>query len=197
MRRRSSRYESLEPNRGSPRPPGQAQQPHAQPVRAARERAEPRPRELVHRGGEVEQHEIDFGKAGEQVTGQEARARAELENASPAPARLELGGERRLGVGGEQRDREVDPSARAVPEPALGLPAVQSSVDDPGLDQVERLSGIDVVTERDFVILAVHCPVPPNIIRSFMRALCTCDFDVPSDTPRSFATSLCSNPSTS
>src|SRR4029450_7307772 len=60
---------------------------------------------------------------------------------------------------------------------------------------VER--SIDVVTQRDFVILAVHCPVPLNIIRSFMRALCTCDFDVPSDTPRSLATSLCSKPSTS
>src|SRR5262249_50446750 len=56
-----------------------------------------------------------------------------------------------------------------------------------------RSRPIDIFVEHVVVESAVHWL---KIARSLIRALCTCDFDVPSDTPRIVATSRCSNPST-
>ena len=68
---------------------------------------------------------------------------------------------------------------------------------EPGVRRIRVVRGpraIHVFIEHVVVQFAAHWL---SIARSFMRALCTCDFDVPSETPRIFATSRCSNPSTS
>src|SRR6186997_1685649 len=97
-------------------------------------------------------------------------------------------GERRL-----ERQRCLTDQAEVGDYGAAPLARGKMRLDHDARTLVER--PVDVVTERDLVVLTAHCPIPLNITRSFMRALCTCDFEVPSDTPRSFATSLCSNPS--
>src|SRR6185295_311995 len=63
-----------------------------------------------------------------------------------------------------------------------------------GIRPIRGPRAIHVFIEHVVVQFAAHWL---SIARSFMRALCTCDFDVPSETPRIFATSRCSNPSTS
>ena len=67
----------------------------------------------------------------------------------------------------------------------------------PGVRPINVVRGpcaVHVFIEHVVVQFAAHWL---SIARSFMRALCTCDFDVPSETPRILATSRCSNPSTS
>src|SRR6185503_21192771 len=55
--------------------------------------------------------------------------------------------------------------------------------------------GLDVFTRAHYVRPCV--PVGASARRNRRRALCNCDFDVPSEIPTSDAISLCSSPSTS
>src|SRR5258705_13273040 len=80
---------------------------------------------------------------------------------------------------GEIRDQRL--AARTRGEVALELVVAEA---------------VDVIVQQVVVAFAVH-PVLVSSARSFMRALCTWDFEVPSDTPRISAISRCSNPSTS
>ena len=53
-----------------------------------------------------------------------------------------------------------------------------------------RVQGaLDVLTDLDVVFVTHHLTAPLNMDLSLNRALCTCDFDVPSEIPRSAATS--------
>src|SRR5262245_28406707 len=96
--------------------------------------------------------------------------------------------ERRRGAANDREigDERLAPRAAGKMAFERGQPLVAGTVGRPG--------AIDVVAQQVFVALAVH---RLNSARSFSRALCTWDFEVPSETPRIPAISRCSNPSTS
>ena len=84
------------------------------------------------RGGGVQ------GGAGELLRGLEPAAGVVLRRDV-----LQLRGEGRFGIGGEQRDGDVDPGAGAVPQPGLRAPAVQVAGQHPRGDQLHRLGGVE------------------------------------------------------
>ena len=105
------------------------------------------------------------------------------------------GGSRRSSMKAAARTRaqilDQRPASRAALEMPLDRPLVGG-----------RQGAIDAFDQRKLV--AVHnwsrfrpYAREPRWARIRMRALCTCDFDVPSDTPSMSPTSLCPKPSTS
>src|SRR4029453_10104664 len=102
--------------------------------------------------------------------------------------------ERSCGITNAAQVREQRPAVLALLQVHLELRAA---------DCAER--AVDQILDLRDVASASHRPLPPayclllspSSTRNRNRALCTCDFDVPSAIPSTSATSRCSNPSTS